>query len=396
MNSKSITALLGAVLLAGGPAQASVTEDFENGNPDNWAMDWNGTYNGFAINEIAGTVQTTGGNPGGYMEFLQLSAQFDVWFFHPANGTPDWTGDYRAKAVDEFTFDFRYDNAGGAPFGMCLNLVLCDDMGTPEVTDDYMAVAPYDPLTHSFAGFGAAIPAGSWTAVSFPIDSASTTIPTGWTIQGLGGTYGSGDDDADWNAIITDVDYVAVVNGNPWGGFTLGFGDWKFDNMHLNTSEPGVPYCFGDGSGAPCPCGNDNDGSVADAGCANGQYASGARLYAGGSASLANDTLVLYGEFTEHNQFGLYFQADNDLSPGTAWGDGLRCAGGNLKRLGTRISNASGSSDTSGFAYTISSKAGNTTAGVTKYYQLWYRNPLASPCSNDFNTSNGLAIVWQP
>ena len=28
--------------------------------------------------------------------------------------------------------------------------------------------------------------------------------------------------------------------------------------------------------------------------------------------------------------------------------------------------------------------------------QLWYRNPLNSPCATDFNTSNGLGITWNP
>ena len=39
--------------------------------------------------------------------------------------------------------------------------------------------------------------------------------------------------------------------------------------------------------------------------------------------------------------------------------------------------------------------AGNVTAGDTKYYQLWYRNPLNSPCANDFNASNGVAVTWE-
>jgi len=160
---------------------------------------------------------------------------------------------------------------------------------------------------------------------------------------------------------------------------------------------PGVAYCFGDpGSGTPCPCNNDNDGSVPGSGCANGVYASGARLSGSGTASLTGDTVVLASTHLEPSNSGLYFQANNDLSPGLTWGDGLRCAGGQLKRLGVRFSNASGSSDTSGFALSISAKAGNILAGDTKYYQCWYRNPLNSPCGADFNATNGYAITWAP
>jgi len=58
---------------------------------------------------------------------------------------------------------------------------------------------------------------------------------------------------------------------------------------------------------------------------------------ASGSASLSNDTLVLVGTHTEHSQSGLYFQANNDLSPGIIGGDGLQCAGGQLTRLGGHL-----------------------------------------------------------
>jgi len=157
-------------------------------------------------------------------------------------------------------------------------------------------------------------------------------------------------------------------------------------------------YCFGDpGADTPCPCNNDNDGSVPGSGCANGVFASGARLTATGGANLAADTLVLATTHTEPNNAGLYFQADNDLRPGLVWGDGLRCAGGNLRRLGVRFSDSSGYSDTSGLPQPISLLAGNVLPGDTKFYQCWYRTTIDPPCGsgvNDFNTSNGYAITW--
>jgi len=163
---------------------------------------------------------------------------------------------------------------------------------------------------------------------------------------------------------------------------------------------PGTAYCFGDpGIGTPCPCNNDNDGSVPGSGCDNGVFASGAQLTGSGVASVTADTLVLATTNLEPDNSGLYFQADNDLSPGVAWGAGLRCAGGVLKRLGVRTSNASGYSDTSGYAHTISYLAGNVTAGDTKYYQCWYRTILNPPCGpgvDEFNASNGYAVTWTP
>jgi hypothetical protein len=161
--------------------------------------------------------------------------------------------------------------------------------------------------------------------------------------------------------------------------------------------QPGTAYCFGDpGSGTPCPCNNDNEGSILGSGCANGVFASGAQLTGSGVASLTADTLILATTGLEPSNNGLYFQAQNDLSPGLAWGDGLRCAGADLIRLGVRFADSSGASDTSGYPYTISAKAGNISSGDTKYYQCWYRSPLNSPCGSDFNSSNGYAITWLP
>jgi hypothetical protein len=163
-------------------------------------------------------------------------------------------------------------------------------------------------------------------------------------------------------------------------------------------NPPGVRYCFGDpGAGTPCPCSNDNDGSVPGSGCANGVFASGAQLTGSGSASVGADTLVLATSGLEPSNSGLYFQADNDLSPGIIWGDGLQCAGGSLKRLGVRFANASGYSDTSAWTTPISVKAGNVLAGNTKHYQCWYRTTVNPPCGagvNDFNSSNGYAVTW--
>jgi len=155
----------------------------------------------------------------------------------------------------------------------------------------------------------------------------------------------------------------------------------------------GVGYCFGDpGFGTPCPCGNDNDGSLGGAGCASGVFASGAQLRGLGEASVTGDSLALLAKFQEPINVGLYFQGTTALSQGLIWGDGLLCSGGVIRRLEVRPTNASGSSQT-----TISlASAGGVSAGETRYYQCWYRNPRNSPCGFEFNATNGLVIAWLP
>ena len=243
----------------------------------------------------------------------------------------------------------------------------------------------FDMIRDLRAEFGISGGIGLQTPAPFFIDwSSPGQRGYGWGRQWTGaattGWYGY-----DWDA--------QGVNWTLYSMYPLA--NSRFYAWTASPHETGVPYCFGDpADGTPCPCGNDNDGSVPGSGCANGAFASGAQLAGSGTASLAADTLELATTGLEPSQAGLYFQADSDLSPGTVWGDGLRCTGGQLKRLGVVFSDATGYSDTSGYALPISVKAGNVTAGDTKYYQCWYRNPSGSPCGNDFNASNGYAVSW--
>jgi len=159
-------------------------------------------------------------------------------------------------------------------------------------------------------------------------------------------------------------------------------------------SGPGTPYGFCDGSGTPAPCGN--TGAPGN-GCANSAFSSGCNLFATGIPSVSADTIVLHGDSAVPSQFGLYFQGDVPLNPGTncvIFGDGLRCAGVNVRRLQTIQASLTGGPGSSSTTVCISC-AGGVLPGDTKYYQLWYRDP-GGPCNSGFNLSNGLAITWAP
>ncbi len=154
------------------------------------------------------------------------------------------------------------------------------------------------------------------------------------------------------------------------------------------SSEPGSTFCSGDGSSTACPCGNTGG---AGEGCANGT-GSGARLSASGTASVSAADLVLSAENLIPSQPGLYFQGNNAVNSGNGnpFGDGLRCAGGGVIRLQVRFADSNGTSQTSA---NIAANGG-VSAGDTKRYQIWYRDPNTSPCSTQFNLSNGYEITW--
>jgi hypothetical protein len=152
----------------------------------------------------------------------------------------------------------------------------------------------------------------------------------------------------------------------------------------------GTPYCFGDGSGGVCGCGN--PGGLGE-GCAN-STGGGATLLATGSPVVELDTLEFEARGMIPNQPALLFVGENAVNggDGTLFGDGLRCAGGAVVRLGVRTPDAGGGASWGpGLA-----AAGGWQPGDVRYFQVWYRDPSPSgPCGSGFNLSHGLQFEFQ-
>ncbi len=149
-------------------------------------------------------------------------------------------------------------------------------------------------------------------------------------------------------------------------------------------------YCFGDGSGAICPCGNlGNTGE----GCANSSGAGGATLTGAGIAFLSNDTFSLTASGVPGAKPGLVLRGANQLT-GILAGDGLLCTGGSTARSQVQVT--SGGSTVFTAFQGASFGASSYGAGVPTNYQFWYRDPVAGPCGGGFNFSNGVSVVWAP
>jgi hypothetical protein len=175
-------------------------------------------------------------------------------------------------------------------------------------------------------------------------------------------------------------------------------GRWKTGRPNSFTAATKVPspgastftFCFGDGTGAACPCGNNG---ASGAGCAN-SLGHGAVLSASGTASISADTFVLSGSGMPDSSV-LYFQgtAQQSGGAGVAFGDGLRCASGTVIRLGT-TTNVSGASQYPSVGDPSISVRGANAVGDVRTYQGWYRN-AASCCQPDtFNLTGGLQTTW--
>ncbi len=153
-----------------------------------------------------------------------------------------------------------------------------------------------------------------------------------------------------------------------------------------------IQFCFGDGTGTACPCGNHSVPGNGE-GCLHSLGVGGALTYTG-TSSLSNDTVILLGSRMPDAN-ALYFQGTTQQSggAGTAFGDGKRCAGGTTIRLKT-VLNVGGASQYPHAGDPPVSVRGQITVPGTRTYQVWFRNAAAFCTAATFNSTNGVEITW--
>lgn len=162
------------------------------------------------------------------------------------------------------------------------------------------------------------------------------------------------------------------------------------DRVRFGPPTPaGIPYCDGDGSGTPCPCGNL---AGANDGCMN-STGNGAELVPGGSAGLAANDLRFQIVDLPPTTPVLLFGGSNRVNGGLGvhFGDGLRCVGGAIQRISIHTSTVLGEA-----LWDPGVLGGHGwSSGTTVYFQGWYRDP-AGPCGSGFNLTNGVAVGVLP
>jgi hypothetical protein len=98
------------------------------------------------------------------------------------------------------------------------------------------------------------------------------------------------------------------------------------------------------------------------------------------------------------NASTLYFQGTSQQAGGLGitFGDGLRCAGGTIIRLGTANNVAGASQYPEAGDPSVSVRGQLPPAGGVRTYQAWYRNAAPFCTPSTFNLTNGLSITWTP
>ena len=152
-----------------------------------------------------------------------------------------------------------------------------------------------------------------------------------------------------------------------------------------------------------CPCSNPPAGT--GRGCENSSASGGARLEASGLAYLAQDTLVFTTAGENPTATTLLVQGDALAPAGVAFGHGVRCAAGALKRLylKTAAGGAILAPDLALGDPSVSARAAQLgdvlQPGAARWYFAYYRDPLSlGGCSaaSAFNTTQTARIDWQP
>jgi hypothetical protein len=232
-------------------------------------------------------------------------------------------------------------------------------------------VPMFQPLSVSIAG------------AEPPVDTASGSPWPGAPTHGV--TYTT-----QWTRIEAGQDLV-IGTQSPQGFCCY----TQHGGLQILRYEPPSAFCSGDGSGAPCPCGNVG---AAGRGCDNSLATGGALLRAasGGLPSVGADGIELLVGGLPPTAPSLFFQGTARIAGGfgTPFGDGLRCAGGTLVRLGVVTASSGGASLPAPGGTPISVLGAVPPSGGTRTYQVWYRNAAPFCTPDPFNLSNGLAIVW--
>jgi len=151
-----------------------------------------------------------------------------------------------------------------------------------------------------------------------------------------------------------------------------------------------VPFCYGDGTGAQCPC--NNNGSSGK-GCANSAGA-GAELFVNGSNSVFDNNLNFAASGLIPGQSAMLFYGNAWVNGGLGvpLGDGLRCVGGQIQRLDVVVPGGAGNA---GWPSGYIAQEG-WQPGETNYFQVWFRDTAGGPCLSGFNLSSGQIITFTP
>jgi len=115
------------------------------------------------------------------------------------------------------------------------------------------------------------------------------------------------------------------------------------------------------------------------------------------------DTVVLTASDLRSNALCIFLQGNVVLGSGVVFGDGVRCVGGALKRIGSKTASTNGLASYPGAGDpSISARSAalgdQIQSGTDRPYQTWYRDNSPAFCpppqGGSSNVSSGVIVHW--
>ena len=190
-------------------ARAGFVETFDNGGNEG---DWHLTVS-------PPSVEPDGGNPGAYLR-ASADAAVPTWYVPIGTPTIYFLGDFVHTKVGTLAVDINIFSGVEVP-DRAVTLDLETTLGTGDFTKGVDAY---------YIGTDISTFPRGWQTYEFPINATSPTIPPGWVVTKGNGRPGT---DADWQALMNDVETLGVELGQP--GFFYPFGIWDLglDNARV-------------------------------------------------------------------------------------------------------------------------------------------------------------------
>jgi hypothetical protein len=171
----------------------------------------------------------------------------------------------------------------------------------------------------------------------------------------------------------------------------------RFGASFTSVCDPGVGLVMA------CPCTNPPGG--AGRGCDNSSSTGGAILSVSGASHIGSDSVVFTTSGEKPTATSVLLQGDSFIAAGAGFGQGVRCAGGVLLRLYTKIASAGSiaAPDLGAGDPTVSARSAALgdviQPGQSRWYMVYYRDPIVlggCAASSTFNATQTGRIDWSP
>ena len=216
------------------------------------------------------------------------------------------------------------------------------------------------------------------------------------------GAQGNADSGIQGPAISADGRYVAF---DSLASFVeADANSWNDVYVRDRGYEPLESVCApGEAGVLACPC--SNPPGVPGRGCDNSAGTGGASLRATGVAHLSMDSLVFTTSGELASVLSLLLQGDALVPGGAVFGQGVRCAGGALRRLYAQTASGGGitAPDFGAGDPTVSARSAALgdviQAGESRWYLVYYRDPVVlggCPAGSTFNATPTGEVLWLP